>query len=105
MTSNLTQLDVLKCKMELDQCDDVFYNPDHRVILPDNPLNMDVWLVGIQNGIVILLATQLYRLLCFCNGTHSRNLVVDLVKDYNMEKGEVEYKTPEEGMLYNCDKF
>ena len=71
MTSNLTQLDVLKCEMELDQCDDVFYNPDHRVILPDNPLNMDVWLVGIQNGIVILLATQLYRLLCFCNGTHS----------------------------------
>lgn len=35
----------------------------------------------------------------------TRNLVVDLVKDYNMEKGEVEYKTPEEGMLYNCDKF
>ena len=30
----------------------------------------------------------------------TRNLVVDLVKDYNMEKEEVEYKTPEEGMLY-----
>ena len=93
--------------MELDQCDDVFYNPDNRVILPDNPLNMDVWLVGIQNGIVILLATQLYRLFCsvMVLTVGTRNLVVDLVKDYNMEKGEVEYKTPEEGMLYNCAKF
>lgn len=63
-TSNLTQLDVLQCEMELDQCDDVFYNinPDRRVILPNNPLNMDIWFVGIQNGIVILNCTDCYAL-------------------------------------------
>ena len=31
----------------------------------------------------------------------SRDLVVDLVEDYNMEAGEVIYKDPDKGYLHN----
>jgi len=106
MVTNQTQTSVLRDRLDSDpdymhEVQDVLEsNPNRQVIFPDNPCNLGFWLVGIQNGneaknfhfknhIVV------HAFLSFIAVT--RTAVVDLVQDYDMEKGEVLYSTPVEG--------
>ena len=60
MVGDLTQKNVLQDRLDSDQdrmheINDILEsNPNRRVIFPDNPCNLGFWLVGIQNGTVII---------------------------------------------------
>lgn len=91
LVTQLEQLRALERKLDFDQLDDEFFD-----IHQQNPCKMNCWLTGIQNGMVTCIPINTYVIVCIC--THSqdrgtRDLVIDLVEDYNMKKEKSFTKT------------
>ena len=62
----------------------------HHVIFPDNPLMLVCWnskWYGVLNLEILLSAI-------------SRELIVEVVEEYDMEEGKVSYKNPKEGSAH-----